>query len=93
MFVVASKDSDDFIILGGVLIYCSNTLLLQRPSLLISHAGRPAAAAVVAAPILKLWLAYICELIPAWSRSHLMAVVRCSLVRGENWPALNSGSF
>ena len=31
----------------------------------MSHIGRPAAAAVVAAPIRKLWLAYAASLMPS----------------------------
>ena len=40
---------------GGVLMYRLKQLLDHRPSVWISQGSRPASAAVVAAPILKLW--------------------------------------
>ena len=82
--MVASRGIVDFTVLKVVWMYCSKMLLLHRSSHLISQAGRPAPAAVVAAPIRKLWLAYICELIPAWPRSCQMTIVSCSLASGEN---------
>ena len=43
--------------LDNVHMYVWYASLLHRPMALINYAGRPATAAVVAAPILKLWLA------------------------------------
>ena len=42
----------------GVRIYCRKAALCQQPSVWIVESSTPAAAAVVAAPIRKLWPAY-----------------------------------
>ena len=58
MFARASSDGIDCSIAGDECIYAWYALLLHRPKILMSHSGIPAAAAVVAAPLLKLWLEY-----------------------------------
>ena len=64
-------------------------MLAQQPRLLIIQAGRPAAAAVVAAPILKLRDAYSVELRPACKRSCRITLVTAEQDNGKNLLAWN----
>ena len=58
----------------------------------MSHAGRPAAAAVVAAPIQKLCNTYNKSFKPAWQSSIQSVLVTAANDKGWNLPALKRGS-
>ena len=64
----------------GVLIYLSKQLLDHRPKTFISQSGMFAAAAVVAAPILKLWDEMFWLLAP-WEKHCRRMPVMVDLVR------------
>ena len=69
MFAQASSDGMDCSIAGDECIYTWYALLLHWPKILMSHSGIPAAAAVVAAPLLKLWLNIVDSCIGYFSAS------------------------
>ena len=52
-----SRCGMDCSMLVGQCMYVWYASLLHHPMVLINHVGRPATAAVVEAPTLKLWLA------------------------------------
>ena len=92
MFARASSDGMDCSIAGDECIYTWYALLLHRPKILMSHSGIPAAAAVVAAPLLKLWLEYCWWLYWVFFSKYRIDDVKCCLSSGENLPPLNTGS-
>ena len=55
----------------GVLMYCRKAALCQRPNVCIVESSIPRLAAVVAAPILKLWPAKLC-----WGRPMEVKISR-----------------
>ena len=55
----------------------------HRPKTLMSQGGKLAEAAVVAAPIRKLWLANLPELSPPFERKSLASFVNLPRVRKE----------
>ena len=67
-------------------------MLVQRPRLLIIQAGILAAAAVVAAPILKLCEAYWDWSSAAELNNEQRALFREACVKGANLPAMKTGS-
>ena len=68
---------------AGVLMYLSKQSDDQRPKTLISHGGKLAEAAVVAAPMRKLWPANSLEFSPPFESKSLVSLANFSRVRNE----------
>ena len=67
---------------GRMRMYVRYAELLQRPCDCIMESSIPWEAAVVAAPLLKLWPEYKCACIPALAETHL-----------QIWPSVSSDSY
>ena len=61
--------------------YSWYALLHQKPIVWIRWSGKPAVAAVVAAPIQKLWLQYVKMSAPAKESMHFFTLVTSRQVR------------
>ena len=73
---------------GGMRMYVRYAELLQRPSVCIMESSIPWEAAVVAAPLLKLWPEYKCACIPALVSALRNPLTNLALVNGVpswNW--------
>ena len=69
--------------LTSALMYSRAVLEFQRPRAWISTSVAPLEAAVVAAPILKEWLEYVCALwTPMLASSFFIWLLRCLAVKG-----------
>ena len=77
----------------GTLTYRRYAALSHLPSVLISESSTPAIAAVVAAPILKLWPAYFPASIPALPSAALKHRTSFSLDKGAHEAKVKNGPF
>lgn len=75
----------------GILTYCRYAKLDHLLNILIGESWMPLEAAVVAAPILKLWVLYFVESMPICDRAACTAVAKCWRVRGQSSLNMNKG--